>query len=200
MIDFICGKIIKKNPTKIVLNTNGIGYSINISSNTYEYLPEIGSEINLKTYLHVREDNIQLFGFWEEQERMIFMSLISISGVGPRLAQTILSGIRVNDLITAIKEGGLNKLTAISGVGRKTAQRLILELKEKFLQIGIIKDQSKEDTQPVFDLNKEETEAVSALISLGYKKQTAEEAVLRIKDQNDHYTVEDLIRKVLQHI
>ena len=136
MIDFICGKIINKSPTRIVLNTNGIGYSINISSNTYGHLPETGSDINLKTYLHVRDDNIQLFGFWEEQERIVFMGLISISGVGPKLAQTILSGIQLNDLITAIKEDRVTKLTAISGVGKKTAQRLILELKEKFLQIG----------------------------------------------------------------
>jgi Holliday junction DNA helicase RuvA len=200
MIDFICGKIITKSPTRIVLNTSGIGYSVNISSNTYEHLPDTGSDITLKTYLHIRDDSIQLFGFWEEQERMIFMSLISISGVGPKLAQTILSGIRLNDLITAIKESEVNKLTAIGGVGKKTAQRLILELREKFLQIGLIKDQTGEEALILTGLNKHEEEAITALISLGYKKQVAQKAILRIRDKNNHATVEELIKRALQTI
>jgi Holliday junction DNA helicase RuvA len=199
MIDFIYGKISEKSPTKIILNTNGIGYLINISINTYESVPEIGADIKLKTYLHVREDSLQLFGFWEECERTVFISMISISGVGPKLAQSILSGIKLNELIDAIKEGNFSRLTAISGVGKKTAQRLILELREKFLQIGLIKDQSSE-AQPVFDLNKEEEQAIAALISLGYKKQVAQNAIFRIKDKNNHLTVEALIKQALQNI
>ena len=197
MIDFICGKIIKKDPTSIVLNTNSIGYFVNISVNTFEYLPEIGAEINIKIYLHLREDNIQLFGFWDEQERVVFTSLIAVSGVGPKLAQTILSGIKLNELIAAIQEEDYSRLTAISGVGKKTAQRLILELKEKFLQIGLIKDQSG-SIQPVRKISQNEEQAIAALISLGYKKQIAERAICKVPDTN--VTVEALIKEALQNI
>ena len=119
MIDFIYGKIVEKNPTSIVLDTNNIGYQLNISINTFEWLPEIGADIKLKTYLHVREDNIQLFGFWEEQERKVFTGLISVSGIGPKLAQTILSGIKLDELVEAIQRDNHSRLTAISGVGKK---------------------------------------------------------------------------------
>jgi Holliday junction DNA helicase RuvA len=199
MIDFMSGTIVDKNPTHVVVQNNGIGYYLHISVNTYELLPKIGEGVNLKTYLHVREDNLQLYAFAEDKERIVFSGLISISGVGPRLAQTILSGIKVDVLIQAIESGDIERLTAISGVGKKTAQRLIIELKEKFAQSGLIKDsQVHELLQP--NLNAIEQEAILALISLGYKRSSVEKALLQIRDNGGLDTVEALIKKTLQVI
>ena len=199
MIDFIQGKIVEKYPTSVILNTNNIGYQIYISINTFVNLPDVGSEVTLKTYLHVREDNIQLYGFMEEQERIVFTGLISISGVGPKLAQTILSGIKLEELIEAIQQGDFNRLTSISGVGKKTAQRLILELREKFSQIGLIKISSRQ-VQDIYQFTANEQQAVTALISLGYKKQIAEKAISQVGMDNKDLSVEAIIKQALQNI
>lgn len=199
MIDFIKGIVIEKNPVSVIVENNGLGYQVNVSVNTFKKLPSVGENVNLKTYLHVREDNLQLFGFYADNERMVFTSLISISGVGPRLAQTILSGLKLDELICAIREGDVGRLTSISGVGKKTAQRLVIELKEKFTHLGLItRDELKEHpfklTDPV------EEEAMMALLALGYKKPVVEKAIIRVRSNGKILTVEDLIKQVLQNI
>lgn len=199
MIDFIQGKVVEKYPTSVILNTNNIGYQIYISINTFVNLPDVGTEVTLRTYLHVREDCIQLYGFMEERERMVFTGLISISGVGPKLAQTILSGIRLEELIEAIQQSNFNRLTSISGVGKKTAQRLILELREKFSQIGLIKISTRQ-VQDIYQFTNNEQQAVTALISLGYKKQIAEKAISQIGMDNKDLTVEAIIKQALQNM
>jgi Holliday junction DNA helicase RuvA len=199
MIDFISGTIVEKKPTRVVLENGGIGYLLLISTNTFKDLPDSGSQADLKTYLHVREDILQLFGFSQEEERSVFTALISVSGIGPRLAQTILSGIQLNELIQAIQISDLARLTSVSGVGPKTAQRLIIELKEKFSQLGLIKD--KLDDKVILPvLNSLEEEAVLALISLGYKRSNIEKAVMKTRSSGQSESVEELIKKTLQII
>jgi Holliday junction DNA helicase RuvA len=199
MIDFITGKIAEKTPTRVVIESSGIGYSLYISTNTYRELPAVGENFVLKTYLHVREDNIQLFAFSSENERTVFESLISVSGIGPRLAQTILSGLQLEELTLSILKGNIEKLTSISGVGTKTAQRLVVELKEKFSQLGLIADDiTDETTLPV--LTSMEEEALLALMSLGYKRQIVGRALNRARNNGQFDSVEDLIKIALQLI
>ena len=199
MVDFISGTIADKKPTQVVLESAGLGYLLLISTNTFKDLPDLGTQATLKTYLHVREDNLQLFGFSQENERSVFTGLISVSGIGPRLAQTILSGIQLDELIQSIQSGDLARLTSISGVGPKTAQRLVVELKEKFLQMGLIKDQLN-DKVVLRVLSSIEEEAVLALISLGYKRFAIEKALLKARTSVQNETVEELIKRTLQII
>jgi Holliday junction DNA helicase RuvA len=199
MIDFISGKIVEKNPTNLVLQNNGIGYNLQISVNTFEHMPKVGENVKLKTYLHVREDILQLYAFAQEKERDVFLGLVSISGVGPKLAQTILSGIKVDELIHAIQRGDVQRLTTISGVGKKTAQRLVIELKEKFTQSGLLVD-GQEEGFPVLILSDIEEEALLALISLGYKKAIIEKALARVRKNGSPDKVEILIKQALQNI
>jgi Holliday junction DNA helicase RuvA len=199
MIDFIKGSIAEKSPTRVVIESSGIGYSLFISTNTYRDLPAVGENIALKTYLHVREDNIQLYAFSEENERTVFESLISVSGIGPRLAQTILSGLQLEELTLSILRGNIENLTSISGVGTKTAQRLVVELKEKFSQLGLISDDQKDETVPTA-LTSMEEEALLALMSLGYKRAIVERALNRSRSKGQFESVEDMIKIALQLI
>ena len=166
MIDFISGKIAKKSPTWVIVENSGIGFSLFISTNTFKGLPAVGENVILKTYLHVREDSLQLYAFSDENERIVFESLISVSGIGPRLAQTILSGLQFEELTLSILNGNIEKLTSISGVGTKPAQRLVVELREKFSQLGLIVDGEAETLVPTV-LSSMEEEALLALMSLG---------------------------------
>ena len=199
MIDFVTGKLVQKKPTTVVVEANGLGYSVNISIQTFEKLAAEGEQVKIITYLHVREDILQLYGFADENERNVFLGLISVSGIGPKQAQTILSGIQIKELVQAISESNEERLTSISGVGKKTAQRLIVELKEKFKSMGLIGD-SSESSEITIQLSSLEREAVMALISLGYKKQTAEKALIKIRSGEKILSVEELIKKVLQMI
>jgi Holliday junction DNA helicase RuvA len=199
MIDFISGILAEKNPTRVVIESSGIGYGLIISTSTFKDLPAVGDKVVLKTYLHVREDSMQLFAFSGESERIVFEGLISVSGIGPRLAQTILSGLRPEELTLSIQRADIEKLTSISGVGTKTAQRLVVELKEKFSQLGLIKDETSDET--IFPaLSSMEEEALLALMSLGYKRQIVEKALKRTRNNGECETVEELIKTALQLI
>jgi Holliday junction DNA helicase RuvA len=199
MIDFISGVIVEKNPTRVVVQSNGIGYALQISVNTYEHLPHPGESITLKTYLHVREDNIQLYAFSREVERKVFLGLISVSGIGPKMAVSILSGIKIYELIQAIQHGDEQRLNAISGVGKKTAQRLIVELREKFMQMGLLEEQELPEYKPL-KLSAVEEEAALALLSLGYKKQSVEKSLLKVRTPGDGQSVEELVKQALKII
>jgi len=199
MIDFISGIIAEKNPTRVIVESSGIGYSLLISTGTYKELPAVGEKVRLKTYLHVREDNIQIFAFSGDKERIVFEGLISVSGIGPRLAQTILSGLKLEELTLSIQKSDVEKLTSISGVGTKTAQRLVIELKEKFSQLGLISDEAGEESiLPVLSSMEEET--LLALMSLGYKRQIILRALSRVRSKGGFESVEDLIKTTLQVI
>jgi Holliday junction DNA helicase RuvA len=199
MIDFISGVIADKSPGRVVVQNNGIGYNLQISVNTYEHLPHPGETVNLKTYLHVREDNIQLYAFSQEVERKVFLGLISVSGIGPKMAVGILSGIKVYELIQAIQHGDEQRLNAIGGVGKKTAQRLIVELREKFMQLGLLEDQHLAEYQPL-KLSAVEEEAALALLSLGYRKQSVEKSLLKVRSTGNGQSVEELVKQALKII
>ncbi len=195
MIDSIQGKLIQKTPTYIVVETHGVGFRLLISLSSFETFDDVGSEISVLTYLHVREDALQLFGFAREEERELFLHLISVTGVGPRSAQGILSGIRVDEFKQAIRNQDLDVLISAPGVGKKTAERLILELREK---IGDGKmDQKAIPKVPADSVGEE---AVLALMSLGYKRSRAQEKVQRNLQKDPSLTVEELIRQVLREL
>ncbi len=199
MFDYLSGKLVKKQATEVVLDVNGVGYGIKVSLSTAEQLPQEGEHVLLKTYLHVREDILQLYGFFSEDEREIFKALISISGVGPKLAQTILSGMTPAKLLTAIQNKDEKQLYAIAGVGKKTAQRLIVELKDKSMVIhsGI---EAAQET-PTVSFGTLENEALMALMSLGYRRGQAEKAITKVMAKDDRpLTTEELIKEALKTI
>jgi len=179
MIASLRGTLVSKTPTEIVLDVSGVGYGLSIPLSTFEKLGNIGSQVSLYTYLHVREDAMLLYGFLTEEERSLFRLLLSVTGIGPRMAQGILSGIPAADLRSYITAGNTGALTAIPGIGRKLAERLVVELREKVSKLGGRADGSPLPTDPLGTVR---SEAVLALTSLGYNRTTAERAV-RIASQ-----------------
>ncbi|MEO8168486.1 MAG: Holliday junction branch migration protein RuvA, partial [bacterium] len=135
MIASLRGTLLAKSATELTVDVNGVGYSVSIPLSTYEKIGEPNTPVTLLTYLHVREDMLQLYGFSTEEERSLFKLLISVSGVGPRMAQTVLSGISANDFINYIRDGNHTALTRIPGIGRKIAERLVVELREKISKV-----------------------------------------------------------------
>ncbi len=198
MFDYFSGVIQQKKPTEVVLDVQGVGYLLRISLSTYRQLPDKGSKVTLKSYLHVREDAMQLFGFSDTTERDVFLGLLSISGIGPKLAQTILSGLTPAELVQAIRLKDEKKLNAISGVGKKTAQRLVVELSDKFATIESTQEEFKAVSAPV--LNAVEQEALMALLTLGYNRGQAERAIGKAQKSESVTVVEDLLKKALQVI
>ncbi len=198
MIDYINGKIVANKSTEIVLETNGIGYAIKVSLNTAQKLPSEGQNATLKTYLHVRENGIQLFGFSDEAERELFLGLLGISGIGPKLAMTLLSGLSVAQIQQAIMRRDERALSSISGVGKKTAQRLIVELRDKIRLPE--EEQGEEGVVAPVDFNSLENEAILALISLGYSRVQAERAVTKVQKKTPCTRADELIKKALQVI
>ena len=197
MYSYLQGKLVSKSPTEVVLDVNGVGYFLNISLSTYEKLDSSSSQIKIFTYLHVREDALQLFGFATEAERDMFKMLISVSGIGPKIAQGILSGINTEELRTAFQTGNIATLTSIPGIGRKTAERLVLELRDKLGKIDIEISTLPTSSQQL----KIRNDALNALLSLGYNRTTAERAIRQVlKDtDNKELTLEVLIKQALHH-
>jgi holliday junction DNA helicase RuvA len=190
MIGFLSGKIITSKPTKILLDVNGVGYLVNISINTFEQIT--GKEsVSLFIYTSVKEDSISLFGFFSEAEKEMFELLISINGIGPKLAVSILSGIRVDELKHAIQSANVSRIVAVPGIGRKTAERLVLELKSRVDQV---KGNEKEISFSI------KNEAVAALTTLGYNSKLAEKTVREILNLKTDISLEDLIKKALGHL
>ena len=190
MIARLRGKLIEKEPSRVVVDVNGVGYEVSIPLTTFTAMPESGVEVSVDIYTHVREDVIALYGFSSRQERRVFERLISISGIGPRLAITILSGGSVEGLVSAIRRGDLARLTAIPGVGKKTAERIVIELRDK------LKDMTEEALKPTV-----EVDVVSALENLGYPRAMIEAAVRRAAggDAGDAgASFEDLFKRTLQ--
>jgi Holliday junction DNA helicase RuvA len=194
MIAFIKGNIISKDPSHVVLDVNGIGYEIRISLNTYS---DIGdkSEIRLSTHFHVKEDSHTLYGFTNSEEKRVFLHLISISGVGPNTALMLLSSLRSEELKSAIVNEQVSVIQSVKGIGAKTAQRIILELKDK-LPSDMLEESSIKSSQ---NNNTTRSEALSALLTLGYAKAAAEKAIDKImREQGSAVSLEELIKNVLK--
>lgn len=192
MISFIRGKKIHIDPAKIIIEVNGIGYDINISLRTYSKLKD-ESEVFVYTHLNVKEDSHTLYGFNSESERNTFLSLLSINGVGPSTAIMILSSLSANELKKAIISSDTNKIKSVKGIGLKTAERIILELKDKVTFDDVDQDKFYDDID-----NTIKDEALSALSSLGISKNIVEKHINDILDRNNDISLEDLIKEVLK--
>ena len=192
MISFIRGKKIHIDPAKIIIDVNGIGYDVNISLRTYSKLKN-KSDIFIYTHLNVKEDSHTLFGFNSESERNTFLSLLSINGVGPSTAIMILSSLSANELKKAIVSSDTNKIKSVKGIGLKTAERIILELKDKVSFDDIDNDKFYDNMG-----NTLKDEALSALSSLGISKNIVEKHINDILERNDDISLENLIKEVLK--
>lgn len=202
MIEQITGKVVKKSPTFCIIDCNGVGVGLNISLNTFQKIKSnsVNSQVSLFTYLHVREDLLQLYGFSDIEEKEFFRMLISVSGIGPRLALTLLSGPTTKEIKEAITREDVAILTRVPGIGRKTAQRLILELKEKtttdfeikgVTPIPVVSDQ----------LQNKINEAIQVLVQLGYKQDDAYHAISKLADNlPDDSSLEDIIKIALRSV
>ncbi len=193
MITYIKGRLIEKTPTKIIVESNGIGYEINISLNTYERIPD-EENIKIYTYLQRKEDADILFGFSEESERGIFQQLISISGVGPSTARTILSSISPKEIQDAVWSEDVERIKSIKGIGLKTAQRLIIELKDK---VELFDKKDLDLSGESYDIKKE---ALLALSVLGFNKSKSEKIVSKIYFENKEIELQELIKQSLNKL
>lgn len=195
MISFIEGSIAEKEPTHVVIDVGGVGYHINISLTTYSSIKTL-EKVKLFTYLHVKEDSQTLYGFDTKEERKVFLHLLSINGVGPSTGLMIQSSLDPRELFAAIVHEDAITIQSVKGIGGKTAQRIILELKDKFRKEGIL-DESV-DLMPEYD-NTIRDEALSALVTLGISKMVAEKSVASIlKTSRGEITLEDLIKQALK--
>ena len=192
MITQIKGRLIEKSPTELVVDCNGIGYSVNISLNTYS---QIGNDENIKlyTYLLIKEDSHSLYGFFKKSERSLFKLLISVSGVGASTARMMLSSLSPSEIISAIMSENVQVIQSIKGIGLKTAQRIILELKDKVLSLDEAGDES-------LILNKQSEEASSALEVLGYSRKQTSKLLSKIISENPGINVESIIKKALNKL
>lgn len=199
MIGQLRGKLLLKKPNMVTVDVQGVGYEVFIPLTSFYELPGEANEITLKIHTHVREDALTLFGFHSQREKDLFLKLISISGVGPKLAIVILSGASVEELAQAIAEGNLARLTAIPGVGRKTAERLVLELKNQVASF-LLPGQS-EVPQGDGKLSALEEDVLSALVNLGYPRAAAEKAVSQVLRSDEcERTFEDVLRNTLRRL
>lgn len=193
MITFLEGILAQKEPTRIVVNVNGVGYEVLIPLSSYDKLPKEGAQCQILTHHHVREDAQILFGFCEEADRKIFIKLLGINGIGPKLAISVLSGMSVGELKTALVNGDIKRLNNISGVGKKTAQRMVLELSEKFSESEKLEANALNTAKDTHA-----NDAVEALVALGYQQSKALKMVNKIiADIGPETALEDIIRHAL---
>jgi len=195
MIAQIRGHLIQKNPGSVIVEANGIGYQILVSLNTFYDLPECEQTVRMHTYTHVREDLLQLYGFSTLLEKELFQILIGVPGIGPKLALNILSGISAPILLNSLSSGDLGRLLSIPGVGRKTAERMILDLQEKVHKMESRSLRPETGPRPKEAIT---DDVISALVNLGYKKSQAEKAVQNVLQQRPEAKLEEALKASLQ--
>ena len=198
MIAFLRGRLLEKHPNQVIVETGGVGYDVVIPVSTFSALPDAGSEVKLRVYTHVREDTLALFGFLTVEEKVIFEKLISVSGIGPSLAIKVLSGMAAADLTGAIRNGSVEQLVRIPGVGKKTAERIVLELKDKLEGIGLAAAAGAPASPAASVLSLLEQDVLSALMNLGCNRAAAEAAVRKAKSAGAPAEFEPLFRKSLE--
>ncbi len=196
MIAFVEGVLEDKSPARAVLNVGGVGYEVLIPLSTYDRIPGSGATCRLLTHDYIKEDQHQLFGFVTQEELTMFTRLISISGIGPKLALSALSSLTVSDLIEAINQGDTARLSSISGVGKKVAERMVVELRDK---MGALYSQFSDESGAAIGGDTRFRDAVLALAALGYKAPDAQKMVQKsVSSVDDAMTVEDIIRLTLK--
>ncbi|PWA10157.1 Holliday junction branch migration protein RuvA [Flavobacterium laiguense] len=193
MIAHLQGKLVEKSPTEVIIDCGGVGYHVNISLHTYSLIPN-ADFVKLYTYLQIKEDAHTLFGFVEKSEREIFKMLLSVSGIGASIARTMLSSLDPKQIINAIASGDVVTIQTIKGIGSKTAQRVILDLKEKVLKLYDLDDVSMTQS------NTNKDEALSALEVLGFVRKTSEKIIEKIVKEDPEATVESIIKKALKNL
>lgn len=198
MIAHLSGKILEKSANTVLVDVGGVGYDVTIPLSTFYELGEAGEQVELRIHTHVREDAIQLFGFRTSREKDLYMKLISVQGVGARSGITMLSGMSADEMVSAIRSGNIVKLTSMPGVGRKTAERLLVELRDK---VGPLADGAVEGSDEAgSDETDGFTDALSALVNLGYQKAAAEKALKNAQADGVEPNVQKLLRAALQRL
>jgi len=203
MIAHLSGTLLSKQATTVIVDVSGVGYEVNIPLSTFYDLEDLGSTVQLRIYTHVREDAIQLFGFKTARERELFLKIISVTGIGPKLGITLLSGMSADEMIASIRTNNLARLTLIPGVGRKTAERLILELREKIADLSSAQLEEELGAKPEATELTEDTvraDALSALLNLGYQRSGAEKAIDAALGEGGDVTVESILRRSLKKL
>jgi Holliday junction DNA helicase RuvA len=197
MIAFLRGRVLEKHPNRIVVDVNGVGYELYVPLSTYYEVGDAGAGIELRVHTHVREDALQLFGFLTSLEQLLFERLIAISGIGPKLAIAVLSGIDSRELVASIHRADVARLTRIPGIGKKTAERIVLELKDRLRDVApaeISADQQRPSGDQLRD------DLVSALENLGYHRPVAEKAVDAVRARNGAATFEEALKGALREL
>ncbi len=198
MIAFLAGKLIEKEANSVIIDVGGVGYEVMIPLSTFYDLGEAGSEVSLRVYTHVREDAIQLFGFKTVRERELFLHLIGVSGIGPKSAITALSGMSADEMIAAIRTNNLARLNSIPGVGKKTAERLVIELRDKVAKLSAVATDEMRAEGATVSGDSVFDDALSALVNLGYQKAAAEKALKQAMQEGTEISVQKLLRRSLQ--
>jgi len=197
MIASLRGSIRSKQPNRVIVEVQGVGYDVHVPLSTFYDLGDEGHEVSLRTYLHVREDVLQLYGFLTELERQVFERLIAISGIGPKLAIAVLSGMETRDLVGAVQRGDVASLTGIPGIGKKTAERIVLELKDRLAQLAAPVSAVAPVVSPADRLR---GDLLSALQNLGYHRQQAEKAIDAAVTSDPDITFEHALRFALREL
>lgn len=196
MIGHLRGTVLEKHPNQVVVEAAGVGYEVQIPISTYTSLPDAGAAVSLRIHTHVREDALLLFGFATTDEKIVFEKLITVSGIGPKLAITVLSGLPTAELVGAIRGGDVQRLVRIPGVGKKTAERIVLELKDKLMGVEVAgKIATAAETGPSF--SPLEQDVFSALQNLGCARAAAEQAIQKVKDRGAPDSFEPYFRAAL---
>ena len=205
MIGYLSGVLLSKQATSVIVDVGGVGYDVAIPLSTFYELGEIGEPVQLRVYTHVREDALQLYGFKTARERELFLQLISVNGVGPGLAIKLLSGMNADEMIASIRTNNLVRLVAIPGVGRKTAERLVVDLRDKIAALSSPALEEEFAAQTAAEGAPTTTEAMrndamSALANLGYQKAAVEKAVKNAVDEGGELSVEVILRRSLRSL
>ena len=197
MIGHLRGTLLEKSPNLLLVEAAGVGYDVQIPISTFTTVGDLGSDISLRIFTHVREDALTLFGFATREEKLLFEKLISVSGIGPKLGITILSGLATPDLIRAIRTGDLARLIRIPGVGKKTAERVVLELKDKVASVESESASEVSHAPESMALNSLDHDVLSALLNLGCSRPGAEEALRKAREKGVEASFEPLFRAAL---
>jgi Holliday junction DNA helicase RuvA len=202
MIAHLSGTLLSKQATSVIVDVSGVGYEVNIPLSTFYDLEDTGAKVQLRIYTHVKEDALQLYGFKTSRERELFINFISVSGIGPKLGIALLSGMSADELIACIKSNNLARLTLIPGVGKKTAERLIVDLREKMTALATAQIEADSGARPeAAEASSEDSvrlQALSGLMNLGYQRSAAEKAVDSALSEGGDITVEAILKRSLR--
>ncbi|HEX5965087.1 MAG TPA: Holliday junction branch migration protein RuvA [Pyrinomonadaceae bacterium] len=204
MIAHLSGTLLSKNPNSVIVDVSGVGYEVNIPVSTFYELEDTGANVKLRIYTHVKEDALQLYGFKTSRERELFINFISVSGIGPKLGIALLSGMSADELIASIKSNNLARLTLIPGVGKKTAERLIVDLREKMTALSTSQVEEESGARPAMAEESTEdsvrSQALSGLMNLGYQRSAAEKAIDAALSEGGDISVESILKRSLRKL